>query len=233
MHKLHDIAKQQKIMLEDLESQIKSLESSDLFKENESLKTKLEKLTTEHEILTKKHAALEMQNTHLTDTLYEHTFNEKMRVLDRYEEKLSIFFNNTKTNADNNLTRLESIIKSRINLLATQLNNTFSEINYNLNQRLESFQVEVTQTIEAARKKAAQEKMLTTDESEILAKLRADEISQDQVVALAKTNSLERLVGLNIINALGILLIIIGTIAAGRFVDSFITDTMRMILIFV
>ena len=232
MHNLQRIAERQKDILADLERQVKEIENSDLFKKNESLEAELKKLKSEHDALLSENSGIKERNTQLTNALYEYTFNEKVRVLDAYEEKLKALFDRPYDNAWQQLNILERNINARVNALKMELQAHHVETFNPIFQRLEDFKVEADAALREAREKIMKEKATNIDEKDLINKLRNEEITQDQVTSLTKTNNLERLIGLNIINALGILLIIVGTIAAARFVQVRMTDFMRMIAIF-
>ncbi|MCL2388611.1 MAG: DUF2339 domain-containing protein, partial [Defluviitaleaceae bacterium] len=231
---LRDILKHQKGMLEELETQINVLEARDVAKENEALRTRLAKLTTEHEKATLTLQELKEKNSRLTNALYEQTYTEKLRILDNSQNKLQILFRNENEGAQNRLTLLESSVLSRIEIMRHSLSKIHTETAQELIPKLNALASEVSTAIMEARKAYAEATApFSVEEAAAYAELRDEQITQEQIIDITKKNNIERFVGLNVINALGILLIIIGAITAGHFVQEWLNDEVRTALIFV
>jgi len=228
MQDLKNIAERQKQLLQDLESQIKTIQSSDLYKENQELQATLKKLTAAHETLTSEHKKTKEQNASLTNALYEHTFNEKVRVIDNFEQRLNLLFKDAYGNSLKRLRNMENKVNARVTQLKNQLLASDIETSEEIYKKLDAIKEEAHGKI----RESIKQNLLETDETAFLEELRNQEATQGQVLALTKKNNLERLIGLNLINALGILLIVIGTIAAGHFVQARITNEMRLAGIF-
>ncbi|MCL2839914.1 MAG: DUF2339 domain-containing protein [Defluviitaleaceae bacterium] len=222
----------QKEVLADLEKQVQAFESSDVVLENAVLKEKLTKLEAENEASKFKAAFLKNENANLKNALYNHTYNEKIKFIDRSKAKLGIYFGQAVGDPMNQLTQLENSIKARIYRMTFALRQNNVDTINPLFQKVIAFEEEIRQTIVTAREHIASQAAFSDEENAAFDKLRDEQITKEQIVAVAKKNNWERFVGLNLINTLGILLIIIGAIAAGQFAFVRVTDPMRAAAIF-
>ncbi|MCL2372481.1 MAG: DUF2339 domain-containing protein [Defluviitaleaceae bacterium] len=231
MQELQNIVSRQKELLAELQARINEIQANDLYKENQELQASLKKLTIAHDALASDYEKIKEQNASLSNSLYEHTFSEKNRIIDNFEKKLHLMFQNTNDVALRRLKNLEYNVDARVYHLKQQLEAYHVQASEEIYTTLETIREEARKKIQEAQELAKQ-KLLEVDEAAMLEDIRNQEVTKDQVVALSKKNNIERLIGLNLINALGILLIIIGTIAAGHFVQARITNEMRLAGIF-
>ena len=229
----NNIIQMQKNALEDLEKQLKELESRDYLKENEKLQEKLNSLEHEFTLISAELKKVKEQNTKIADALYEQTFGEKLKILDLSRSRLQTFFGTSVNPEISNLQYVEKSALGKLQAMRKSLAENTSNINSDLLTRLNAFTDEVRSTVKEAREENTRKlQELSVDVDKSYDALRSEQISKEQIIELEGKNSLERFFGLKVLNIVGILLIVIGTIAAGQFVQARMSDGMRTAAIF-
>jgi len=230
---LQSIAVRQKELADELEKERRSLEESDLVKETESLKEQAAKLRADFEKIKGEAASLADENSSLKNVLYEHVFNEKNGIVDNTVKKLDIYFRAEVDGEINKLTDIEQNVRSRIkhikNILADNNIDTEEEFNEKLDELSLLMDKRITEAYINAAKVSGP---FSREEREQLDALKNEEISDDQIRAVAKKNNLERFVGLNVLNVIGIFLLLIGVITTIRFTYMKLSDLFKGVLIF-
>jgi len=231
----NSIIDRQKLLLEDLENQVKAFEASDIAKENSNLKNQLAKLKSEHENISQKAKELKAQNANLTNALYDHAYGEKVNLIANSHAKIEILFSqeNNYMGELNRLTALENKAKIKAAAMKEALSKNRVDIDHTLHKKIDELEKEIQQAIHEARKTYELESgAFSQDAAQKYSEMREEQITKEQIINLSKKNNFERFIGLNLLNTLGILLIIVGAIAAGQFVQVRMTDTMRVLAIF-
>jgi uncharacterized membrane protein len=231
--KLKDLIDRQKEGIIQLEAECRAIENSDMARENVELKAKLEKLYIDYEKVSSNASALSKENAGLKNALYEQIYNEKIKILNITAKKLDVYFKSNVDGEQNRLTVFENGVRSKINNFTAALRqyniDTKDEIYIKINELTALLNERVT----IARAKAAhtQAAFSEAERAEFEA-LRREQISDEQIRAIAKKNNFERFVGLNLLNAIGIFLIIIGVITAARYAYVQLPNTLRGIMMF-
>jgi uncharacterized membrane protein len=231
--KLKDLIDRQKEGIIQLEAECRAIENSDMARENVELKAKLEKLYIDYEKVSSNASALSKENAGLKNALYEQIYNEKIKILNITAKKLDVYFKSNVDGEQNRLTVFENGVRSKINNFTAALKqyniDTKDEIYIKINELTALLNERVT----IARAKAAhtQAAFSEAERAEFEA-LRREQISDEQIRAIAKKNNFERFVGLNLLNAIGIFLIIIGVITAARYAYVQLPNTLRGIMMF-
>ena len=230
---LRNITTRQKDLLAELENEVNLIENSDLTKENDRLKAELDKLTEEHAKSEQTARILSEQNASLKNSLYEQVYNEKVKIVHTTKEKLEIYFKNTYESEQNRLTVLENGIKSRIDNLTTALRNNNVSLDAEISQKLDELAAQVSvQITEIRTRRAETEGAFSENERIEFENLKNEQITDEQVLATTKKNNLERFVGLNLLNKIGILLIIVAVITAAQYTYVQLPDTLKGIMMF-
>ncbi|MCL2047958.1 MAG: DUF2339 domain-containing protein [Defluviitaleaceae bacterium] len=230
---LRHILTQQKAILSQLENEVSLIEDSDLTKENTRLKAEIEKLNAEYENSKSKAKKLATQNTSLQNALYEQAYNEKANIVHITKEKLDIYFKDTFEAEQNRLTALETTIGKRITAMTKALRDNNVALNNEIYRRLGELASQVnTQITETREKYAEAHGAFSENERAELESLKNEQITDEQILAVAKKNNMERFFGLNLFNKLGILLILIGVITAARYTYFQLPDTFKGLLMF-
>jgi len=230
---LRSITVRQKELLAELEREVKHIENSDISKENERLKAELAKLNAEYIKAEQAAMVLSEQNAGLTNALYEQVHSEKVRIIDNTKEKLDIYFKNTFETEQNRLHILANSIKSRIDSMTAALRSNNADLDGETSRKLGELALQVNIQITEARTRYAQAHGAFSENERIeFEKLKNEQISEEQIIAATKKNNLERFVGLNLLNKIGILLIIIGVITAAHYTYVLLSDTLKGIMMF-
>ena len=230
---LKNIIQRQKEALAELEKERQALESSDLARENAALKSELEKLRTDLLRAQSDADSFADENARLRNSLYEQIYSEKINILNNTTQKIEIFFGSSVAGELNRLSALEHNVMARINNLRTymaqngiaatdDLHYRLNELTYLLNSRIAEIRAN------AARMPSA----FSPEEREEIEALRSEQLTDEEILAVTKKNNFERFIGLNVFNAIGVLLVIIGSIVLARFAYFQVEDLYKGILLF-
>ena len=230
---LKEALAQQKTAFANLESEIKSVTESDISKENAKLRKELEKLTEDYAVASSKLKEAQAMNTGLKSKLYEQIYSEKISIVSRMSEKADIYFKDTNNAELNRLEQLSDSLKERISKINQQLSQNAVEASDELCSKLNELEESVIGKMTELRVDNANKlSTLMSDSQEAFNKLKEGQITDEQINEVTKKNNLEAFIGGNLINKVGILLIMIGIFLFSRLVYINITDTMRGILMF-
>jgi len=230
---LKNIAVKQKELAAEIETECKALENSDLVKENSNLKTEIEKLREDSQKILSESTVIKDENTSLKNALYEHVFNEKNSIVDKTSQRLDIFFRAEKDGELNRLYAVEQSVKARIKHMKGFLAQNNNEIRDEFEYKLDELSDLIDQKATEAREKAAQTEAFSPEEREQLKSLKEKEVTDEQIRAVSKKNNLERFIGLNVLNVIGIFLLFVGAVAAMRYTYLKLSDLFKGILIFI
>ena len=230
---LKNIISRQREALSALEAECQVLESSDLALENNELKAELERLRMDIERVNKKAAAIAEENTGLKNTLYAQIYSEKVKIVDNMSRKLDIYFRSNVSGERNKLTALEKKVRERIDNVRKSLVQSNLDISGEMNARLDETAALLERKVSEAWEEAAQlPGAFTQQERDELEALKNEQITDDQVRAVTEKSNLERFVGLNVLNAVGIFLLLIGVITLGRYTFVYLPDLLKGVLFF-
>jgi len=202
--------------IDEIDTQLKEIEKSDAFKENTELLQKNNKLLASLKKNEAERALLSSDNSALKNALYEQYFNEKISLADKAQHKMDVFFAAETQGEINRLAALEKAIKWRLQQLQQYSNQFHAEISSAAEEKIQNLQNEIIGDINKARENA-QNTSITEAEKTEYARLRQENVTGEQITALSSKNNFEKYIGLNILNTIGIILFIIGAIAAGQF----------------
>ena len=230
---LKSVIDRQKQVLSELETEWKALEGSDLAKENAALKTELEKLRFDLEKVSNNAALLADDNARYKNALYEQIYNEKVKIVNTTAQKVEAYFRSGIDGELNRLVALEYSVVTRIN----NLRETIARYNLGTEHRIRTLLDEasylVSQKVEEARAYAAQTTtVFSAGERASLEALKNEQLSDEQIREVTRKNNFERFVGLNVFNAAGILLLIVGAVALALFAYFRLPDVFKGVLIF-
>lgn len=222
----------QKVMLTELSNQIKSIEESDVFVTNQKHLEQYEKLTARYEEAERARRILSAENAGLKAALYEQYYNEKLQLITKSQKQLEIFFASDIAGGQNRLTVIENSIKQRISHVLEALDRNRVDMDNEIYGKIAELKAEAHIKIAEAREQLAESASLIDEEKVEFESLKNESLNDEQIVKLSKKNNLERLVGLNVLNIVGIILIIIGATAAGQFAYLQMSDFWRGMSLF-
>jgi len=228
------IAARQKELSAELETECQKIENSDLVKENSKLSAEIAALRADLEKLNAQASSLTGENSSLKNALYEHVFNERNMLITNKIQKLDIYFRSEKEGEINKLSNIELNVKARIRNIKEALAKERIQISEELNIKLNELNALTDKTVTEARAKAAEpSSAFSQEEREQINALNSEKLTDEQIRAAAKKNNIERFVGLNVLNVIGILLLVVGSIAAMRFAYFQVSDIFKGVMIFV
>ncbi|QNU68145.1 DUF2339 domain-containing protein [Ruminiclostridium herbifermentans] len=230
---LKDILARQKETLTELQNEISRIEASDLVTENKSLKTEL--LQCQDSLKKEKDYNLKLseENKNLRNAIYEQLYNEKIQILNSTNKKLEAYYSSNIQGELNRLIRYENSVKKRIDEMAGILRQNRVDISDDIYKRLEELQKLLNAKVTAAREEL-QRNAKTFEEARFaeFEKLRNEQVTEHEIKERVKQNNIESFIGLNIINKLGILLLIIGVITASQFTYFKLPDVLKCVFAF-
>ena len=230
---LKKIAVAQKDTLKNLEEQIKEIESTDVIKENNELKEQLTVYKTLHEDDTKTISELSIENKNLKNELYNQLYNEKIAMLSITSNKLEAYYKSNVEGERNRLSQFETSAKKRIDDMVKTLTANNVDIKDEIYASLRDLRGLLEEKVTAARTDLAKRsEEFDTQRNHELEALRSEKLTEEEIKIRSKQNNIEAFVGLNLLNKLGILLLIIGVISVSRFTYISMTDTLKSIFIF-
>ena len=227
------IIEQQKEALSELENQYEILVNSDMGKEINELKDELHNLRVALEQSKTNADSLADENKGLRNALYDQVFSDKIGIINSATQKLDVYFKSGIDVEKNKLADLEQRVKARLD----EQKKTLSRNSVSAQEEIYSKIDEISDLLDA-KIQEAQELIsripgaFTQQEREELEALKNEQITNDQILEITKKNNFERFLGLNVINAVGVLLLIVGAITLAHFTYYRLTDVLKGIMLF-
>jgi uncharacterized membrane protein len=227
------ILERQQELVSSLKAEVSALEKSDLVSENDLLKEELLATKTALEAANSSNLQLSTENESLREALYEQIYNEKMAILHTADRKLDLYFQTHLEGELNRLTQFELTAKKRIAEMTMTLQENGVNLEDEIYGKLEELKNLLNQKITLVREELAQKTgAFSRNKEEEFAALREGQITEKELKGIIKKNNLESFIGLNIINKIGIFLLIIGVIAASQFTYFKLPDILKGIFAF-
>lgn len=215
---LKKILDRQKGIVTDLDGEIQELEKGDLVRENTQLKEELAAKKEALEKVSSDRALLEKENRNLKNALYEQIYNEKMAILRMSSEKLKVYFHSNCEREINRLTAFELATKRRIEEITAALRENRVALEDEIYEKIAALNELLNKKITLMREELTEKNhLLRLDMEEHYQKLREEPLTEEQMKGVIKKNNLEALIGLNFLNKVGILLLLIGLITASQY----------------
>ncbi len=234
VNKLQSIITRQKEITSELENEALKLSKSDFVVENEKIKKELQDLCVLFEKEQNENKKNIEENKNLRNALYEHIYNEKIAILNAVNNKTNAYFKDTVEREKNRLIEFEKSSKEKIfniyKILKDYRLDAEDEIYEKLSEVKDLLDKKVTQAITEYEKHSG---AYGENKDREFNKLHSEKVTEEEIRSAAKKNNIESLIGLNIINKIGILFLIIGIIAASQYTYFKLPDILKGILIFV
>lgn len=230
---LKSILIKQREVISSLETEIGEIETSDLVTENKKLKEELEKSKDSLEKVKSHNIKIAHENKSLRNTLYEQFYNEKVQLINTASKKIDIYFKSNIEGEVNRLKSFEASVKRQIDKMEANLRTNNISIEDDIYKELEDLRKDIDIKITSAREELARNTgAFSEKKSEEFEKLKSEQVTEEEINARVKQNNIESFIGLNIINKLGILLLIIGVITASQFTYFKLPDMLKSIFTF-
>lgn len=227
------ILAKQKEILTSLEKEIGSIEANDLVNENQKLKDELSKQKLSLDMAKSDNLKLSEENSKLRGALYEQFYNEKTYILNSVSKRMDVYYKSNIKGEINRLQSFEISIRSRIDNMIAVLKANRVAIEDDIYARLEELRKQLNIKVTQAREEIERHTgAFCENRAEELLKLKQEQVTEEEIRSRMKQNNIESLIGLNIINKLGIFLLVIGVIAASQFTYYHLPDTLKSVFAF-
>ena len=219
--KVQDLIKSQKDILKEYEELFKEINLNDPINENIMLKKEavdIKKNLTEAE---QRIARLQKENISIKISLKEQMVNEKMAILNASQKKIELYFNNHERKGTNQLQALEFSAKSKIhkisNIAAKELKDKDGEISEAIN----NVKLKLEEMIRLQKERLKESNKTTIEEiRQQYDLLNEEEVSEEALAKKQKHNDIEVKIGLNWINKVGVILLLLGVATAMKYTYS-------------
>lgn len=230
---LRNALQNQKEALEALESQVRVVLDSDSVRENEILKKDLSRFSSDINGLKEKLAIATAENSRLKNALHDQIYSERMSIIQKAMDKNSVYFKNKLNAEENKLDAIERDIRKKISEMEESLKKYRAENFEVLYKKLYALSGEVSEAVYDARVNAEREKENLSDYSMAeFARIKDEEIQEDVYDEIGRKSNFEVFIGGNVINKVGVALVIIGVIALSRFTFTRLPDIVKAIVMF-
>jgi len=234
VNNLKGILARQREIVSSLESEITNIEATDLVTENQNLKTELTKYQLFLETEKSQNLKISEENKNLKNALYEQLYNEKILILNSTSKKIDAYYSSNVEGEINRLTSFELSVKKRIEEMTGVLKANRIDLQDDIYVKLEGLRNLLNLKITTAREELLKNsRALSKNRSAEFEKLKQEQLTEEEIKGRIKQNNIESFIGLNIINKLGVLLLIIGVIAASQFTYFKLPDTLKCIFAFI
>ena len=206
--RLSNLHNDQKKLLDEYEKLLQDAEAVSSLKENEKLKKELETIKKELAETGKIKDRLDEENKLLKITIKEQVIDEKLNILKMSKDRLDLYFKKKKGESVNALNILENNLVSKADDLANVISQNAAKEKNDLMPEIDRLKSSINERINRQRE------LLKSEENKYAEKLK-EEYSvlddEETVKKRIKRSRVEMKVGMNWINWIGIVLILIGT----------------------
>jgi len=231
---LKNILANQREIISNLESEISNIEATDLVTENQNLKTELTKYQVFLETEKAHNLKISEENKNLKNALYEQFYDEKLHMLNSTSKRMDAYYKSNIEGEINRLTSFEMSVKNRIEEMTSVLKKNRIDLQDDVYVKLEGLRNLLNVKITVAREELQRSSSaLIENRTAEFEKLKQEQVTEEEIKGRVKQNNIESFIGLNIINKLGILLLIIGVIAASQFTYFKLPDTLKCMFAFI
>lgn len=218
----------------ELRKEFDVIKRDDLFAENNSLRDKINELTELNIRITEHNGKLTAENKRLRNEMYEQCFNEKTKLVESSAQSLDAYFAASVSGEKNRLSQLEEYIKAHIDNLTKQLEMYRVDLQHEAYSRLQSLRDYVNFELASIRQKNENaEQELLAEKAERLKELKEKPLTEEEISRRGKQNNLEVLLGLKVLNRVGVFLILVGVTAAVQFTYTRVPDIAKGILVYI
>ncbi len=219
--KLLDLISEQKSITSKYEELIKEISEDTELNEINNLKNEVVSINKELEELEKKYINEVNDNLALKSSLMEQMINEKIAILNGSKRKIQIYFDDLEKNENNKLYNLELLAKKRINKAIKVSNEELKEESANITMKLNQIEKELKDSINKKKESLRGVKSNILDEiKKEYEDLKNETIDESLINKKKKENDIEVKIGLNLINKIGIILLLLGVATGMKYTYS-------------
>lgn len=217
--------------LKKLESEVTELASKDFQSINKELEENLSILKFENEELRRKIDNLKDENDKLHSQIIQAAYLEKVSLIDQKIQTIQDYFNSKKDTS--NLTIIENDFIFNLKKIKSKLNSKVITLKEQFQEKINHLEAEIENTIASEKNNFSNEASNELNKTiEKYEKLKSEEPTHDEILKFFNKANFERFIGLNILNKLGILLIIISLITLSKYTIAILSNFSKGILTF-
>ncbi len=208
--KLKEIKNLQQDLIKKYEEAIKDSDESLALPENERLKKEVENNNKKIKELEDKIMKLSDENKDLKLSLNEQIIDERLNIIKISKEKIDLYFKKEKDSSINQLERIKEKSKNHIDKISNYLQKELLGEEKELTQEIEKLNALFDKKVKEHRKKILeQEKQFYKEFNKDTDEVSGEKLDEEAIKKRIKQNKIEMKIGLNWLNKIGILLIII------------------------
>ncbi|MCH5184824.1 MAG: DUF2339 domain-containing protein [Oscillospiraceae bacterium] len=213
---LDKYSEEQRSSLDELRKNVNALENSDIIHEYELLKSEFDELSKENAAVRERADRLAAENASLRGAVAGQIFDMRMSAIKASRKNLEILFGRYENAALDALSEFEMRARARIIALQSELDRHHCETGARLTAELNDLSRRIGEAA-AAERALHTGKAFTDEENRYTNDLANAPMPEEHMKKASRRNNLESFIGSNLINKIGIVLIVIGVIAFLRF----------------
>ena len=207
---LNAIEEQKQLMLK-YETILKELEEDEELNQISLLQSEVDDLKDKLDKLEVKYAKLMDDNISLKVALKEQMIDEKNEILRASELKIKTYFNSIERNNENRLKIIENSAKDRLNKVVKTIREETELDLSDTFRKISELEDELQLKLREKSEKLKREKVnILSEIKEEYSQLREEVVSEETIKKRQKQNDIEVKIGLNVINKIGIILMLLG-----------------------
>lgn len=216
--RLIQLQDEQNRILKEYRTLVSEVEADENIRENEKLRRQYEEYRHRADALQEQLSHLDRENQELRRALSEQMLDEKLGMLSLSRHKVDTYFAGKGNTYGNRLSGLETMAKDRLDHLYDQAERQLAADKAVIQTRLKEFGTELDQRIAAHRQHwREEEQRIRQSARNGYDQLAEEGIDEETMERRKRQNRMEMKIGLNWINRIGILLIILCVGAAFRY----------------
>ncbi|MCE5287542.1 MAG: DUF2339 domain-containing protein [Pelosinus sp.] len=233
--RLMALKNQQQEVLKQYESVLAGFDATHVVQQKEELERELMRCRQALTQLEGHYERALAENRELRLSIKEQIFDEKLNILKISRKKLEVYFKKAAGDSEDRLTAFERQAKQEIGSLYKAACDNLGREEEPFRQELKALEEKLSIKIQQQRARIQAEQSGLLDKlGSHLSALEAEEVSAVTIQKRIKQNEMEMKIGLNWINKVGILLILLGVGAAAKYVHStWFNDYMRSASFFI
>jgi hypothetical protein len=203
-------------------------DSDKILQENARLKHSVDEYRHELAEIKKQREQLVRENEYLRMALKEQIWDEKRNILKVSRQKLATYFSTQAQGFSDGLSELELKARLKVEQIKSLALRNLSKEHTELNQKIAQLEEELSNIVQQQEAEYKQQtESLFQEVSEKLDSMRDEDVSPETMKQRIKENRLEMKVGLNLINKVGVFLILLGVATAFSYSFKVMGDMMK------
>lgn len=225
---LSQLVHTQKQTLRELEAEINALSARDFLTENDRLKSELEQSYARCRQAEQTCESQKKELETMQEALHARLYSEKQHALKAAAKRLSTYYQAQTAGEENRLAAFEKTMRTRIDQLEQQVKAEdaalFNEVASEFGRLKTLLEDRIAQI---RREREAKAVSLAEQAKPEFGAMRDEPLTEQEAQAALRSRHFESLIGLSVFNKIGILLVVIGAIAAARFTYTKLPDTFK------